>query len=158
MNLLLRLKEIPLPTVYDVPTDLFLERLASELKETVDQLRPPPWVGRAKTSAHAEMPPVSEDWWYTRAASVMRKLYVHGPSGVSHLAAAYGGRLSRGPASERAWAGGRSSIRKILQQLEAVGLVEKQGKEGRSLTAKGRAMMDQVASSIAKAGTKARQL
>jgi len=143
-----------LPTVYDVASNLFVERLASELRETVEQLKPPAWVGRAKASLHAEAPPVSEDWWYIRASSVMRKLYVHGPSGVSHLAAAYGGRLSRGPASERAWAGGRSSIRKILQQLESAGLVEKQRKEGRALTGKGRAIMDQLASSIVRAGPK----
>ncbi len=143
-----------MPTVYEVPSDLFLERLASELKETVDQVKPPPWVGRAKTSAHAEAPPISEDWWYIRAASMMRKLYVHGPSGVSRLAAAYGGRLSRGPASERAWAGGRSSIRKILQQLESAGLVDRQAKEGRALTGKARALMDQLASSIARAASK----
>jgi len=143
-----------LPTVYDVPSELFLERLAQELRETVDPLKPPPWAARAKTGVHAETPPLSDDWWYIRAASIMRKLYVHGPSGLSRLAAAYGGRLSKGPASERAWAGARSPIRKILQQLESAGLVEKEGKEGRALTRKARAMMDQLASSILTAGAK----
>lgn len=143
-----------MPTVFEVAAELFLEKLAAELKEAVVEVKPPAWAGRAKSSAHSEMPPLADDWWYVRAASLMRKLYVHGAEGIRHLSAAYGGRMSKGPASERAWAGGRSSIRKILQQLEAAGLVEKQGKEGRALTGKGRALMDQLASGIGRAGSK----
>ena len=43
----------------------------------------------------------------------------------------------------------RSNIRKILQQLEAAGLVEKT-KDGRILTSKGRSLLDKLAAQVRK--------
>src|SRR3712207_7161429 len=31
-------------------------------------------------------------WWYTRSASLLRKVYIHGPIGISDLKSMYGGR------------------------------------------------------------------
>ena len=143
-----------MPTVYDVPADLFIARLALELKEGEQKIQPPPWAWQAKTGAHVERQPNSDDWWYVRAASLMRKLYIHGPVGVSRLTSAYGGRENRGLAAERAWSSGGNAVRKVLQQLEALGFVAKKDKRGRVLTSKGKAFMDEVATALLKTKAK----
>lgn len=138
-----------MPTVYDVPVDAFIARLALELKEGVEQVRPPLWAAYVKTGVHAERQPNSEDWWYVRAASILRKLYVKGPAGVSRISRAYGGRTGGRLAPGHARSGSSNIVRKILQQLEAAGLVTK-NKRGRVLTDKGRSLLDQVATDLRK--------
>lgn len=140
----------PLPTVYDVPVDTFITRLALELKEGVEAVRPPPWSDYVKTGVHAERQPNSEDWWYVRAASILRKLYVKGPMGVSRMSQAYGGRTGGRSAPGHARSGSSNIVRKILQQLETAGLVAKVDKRGRTLTDKGRSLLDQVATDLKK--------
>ncbi|MEM3032511.1 MAG: 40S ribosomal protein S19, partial [Nitrososphaerota archaeon] len=74
-----------------VEADKLIEKVAEYLK-TVRALEPPTWAAFAKTSMDRKHPPVSSDWWFTRAASIMRKLYILGPIGVSRLRKYYGGR------------------------------------------------------------------
>jgi small subunit ribosomal protein S19e len=136
-------------TAHDVPADRLIKRLAEHLKR-VPQITPPRWAYYVKTGAHAERPPQDRDWWYVRAASLLRKLYFHGPLGVSDLRSMYGGRQRRGykPAHHRD-AGG-AIIRKALQQLEEAGLVTKVEGEGRVLTPKGVSLVDRMSAEIFK--------
>jgi small subunit ribosomal protein S19e len=110
-------------------------------------VKEPEWARWVKTGSHAERPPTNSGWWFTRAASLMRKLYVHGPVGLSDLERAYGGTkaLHYNPKHHRD-AGG-SSIRKILGQLEQAELVAKTPK-GRVLSPKGRAMLDKTSKQL----------
>ena len=78
-------------TVYDVPAEALILKTAQKLKENPN-IVPPEWAEFVKTGRHTERAPVQDDWWYTRAASIMRKLYVKGPMGSSKLAAEYGGK------------------------------------------------------------------
>lgn len=137
-----------MPTVYDAPPDVFIERLADYLKENYDEIVPPQWAYFAKTGPHKDRPPQEREWWYIRCASILRKLYILGPIGVSRLRKEYGGRSRKGRRSERTWKGGGSSVREPLQQLEKVGLVEKKDKEGRILTREGRSLLDKIAAEI----------
>ncbi len=138
-------------SVKEVPADLLIERLATYLRENVQQVRPPEWAPFVKTGANKERPPMREDWWYVRAASVLRKLYLNGPVGLSRLRTMYGYRakVGSGMRRERFRKAGGSIIRNILHQLEAAGLVKK-GREGRSLTNEGRRLMDKIAAQIAR--------
>lgn len=68
-------------TVYDVNARNLLTRLTEDLKE-VKELTPPDWSRYVKTGVCKERPPVQEDWWYMRAASLLRRLYLDGPVGV----------------------------------------------------------------------------
>ncbi len=86
-----------------------------------------------------------ENWWYVRCASLLRKIYIKEPIGVSRLKTIYGGRQSRGSKPEHFKKGSGSIIRKALQQLENAGLVAKEEKKGRKLTARGRSFLDRVA-------------
>ncbi len=145
-------------TVYDVPADLLIAKLAKYLKEKVKEVSPPPWAKFVKTGVHKERPPQDPDWWYVRCASILRKLYLKGPIGVERCRKFYGGRKDRGHAPEHTYKGSGAIIRKAFQQLEAAGLVEKvkkeiKGKEvivGRGLTRKGRSLLDSLAHEVAK--------
>jgi len=134
-----------LPTPHDVPPSQFIPRLAKYIKDNIDQVQPPPWAPIIKTSTHTQRQPEDPDWWFTRTASIMRKIYIEGTIGVQRLRAQYGGRKSLGVRRQHARKGGGSNIRKILQQLEAAGLVETTKGKGRTLTREGRRILDKTA-------------
>ncbi len=131
-------------TVYDVPADQIIPRIAEELKKA-KEVSPPEWAFYVKSGAHKEKPPTNLDWWYTRCASILRRLYVKGPTGVARLRTAYGGRKRRGVRPNRFSKGSGSIIRTALQQLEAAGLVEHEKGTGRKLSSKGRSFLDKLA-------------
>lgn len=130
----------------DVPSDKLIGALAVQVKN-LPGMKEPEWAHFVKTGSHAERPPSDADWWYTRAASLLRKLYIHGPVGLSYLVSTYGGSkaLKYSPKHHRDASG--SPIRKLLQQLEQAELVAKTPK-GRVLTPKGRAMLDKASKEI----------
>jgi small subunit ribosomal protein S19e len=133
-----------------VPQRVLIEELARYLKENVSEVKPPVWALYSKTGSHKERVPDDPDWWYKRCASLLRKLYIHGPVGVEHLRTAYGGRKDLGHRREHFRKAGASAIRKALQQLEAAGLVTKVERRGRVLTPKGRALLEKLATNILK--------
>jgi len=136
-------------SVKEVPPDLLIREVAKYLKENVKEVKPPVWAPIVKTGPSKERPPDDPDWWYVRAASLLRKLYLLQPIGVGRLASYYGGRKDRGMKPEHHMDGGRNNIRKILQQLEQSGLVTKT-KKGRMLTPEGMSLLDRTAVRIKK--------
>jgi small subunit ribosomal protein S19e len=130
----------------DVPSDKLIGALATQVKN-LPGMKEPEWAHFVKTGSHAERPPESPDWWYTRAASLLRKLYIHGPVGLTDLERAYGGTKALAYFPKHHRDAGGSSIRKVLQQLEQAELVAKTPK-GRILTPKGRAMLDKASKEI----------
>ncbi|MCZ2856270.1 MAG: 30S ribosomal protein S19e [Candidatus Bathyarchaeota archaeon] len=139
-----------MPTPYDVPANLLIQRLAQYLKDEVDQIRPPTWASVVKTSSHAQRIPQNADWWFTRCASVLRKVYLKGPLGIQRLRAEYGGRKDRGVRPEHARKGGGAIIRKTLQQLEEAKLTKSSGNQGRVVTKQGRSLLDRLSTEIKK--------
>ena len=139
-----------LTTPYDVPASQFIEKLAKYLRENVDEVQPPAWASMAKTGTHVEKQPQNPLWWYVRSASILRKVYVHGPVGLEKLRADYGGRKDFGTKPEHAVKAGGSIIRNALQQLEAAGLIQKAGSQGRVMAPKGRKLLQEVAEDLQK--------
>lgn len=139
-----------MPTPYDVPPAILIERLAKYLKDNVDAIRPPEWTPYVKTGAHTERPPQNPDWWYIRCASLLRKVYVMGPIGIEHLRSKYGGRKNMGVRPEHARKGGGAIIRRALQQLEKAGFIETVRGRGRVTTPEGRKLLDSLAAEIKK--------
>jgi len=133
-------------TVYDVPPNILIERVAEKLKE-MKEFEPPSWAKYVKTGVHKERAPEREDWWFVRVAAVFRKVYINGPVGIERLRTAYGGRKNRGVKPEKFRKGSGAIIRKALQQLESAGFVEKT-KDGRIVTPKGRSFLDKIATEI----------
>ena len=143
-------------SIYDVEMKELVNSLAEKLKE-VKELNPPEWTIFVKTGASRERPPSNDDWWYVRAASIMKTLYKVGPVGISKLRKKYGGKKNRGYKPERFYLAGGNIIRKILQQFEKAGLVkfvEKGVHKGRILTPKGISLINKVASEIYKKSNK----
>lgn len=134
---------------------MLISRLADHLRR-VSQVEQPQWTAYAKTGSHAERQPNEKDWWYTRCASLLRKIYVHGPVGLTQLESDYGGRKEVGYYVGHHRDAGGSAIRKAIQQLEAAGYVAKQGRHGRILTGKGVSLVDKQATEIMKELAKTR--
>ena len=142
-------------TPHDVPASKFIEKLAKYLRENVDEVQPPAWASVAKTGSHVEKQPQNPNWWYTRSASILRKVYVHGPIGIEKMRADYGGRKDFGVKPEHAVKAGGSNIRKILQQLEVAGLIQTASSRGRIMAPKGRKLLQEVAEDLHKELAKA---
>lgn len=137
-------------TPNEVPAQEFIQKLADYLKNNVRQVTPPSWASVVKTGAHVQRPPENPEWWYIRCASLLRKIYIHGPIGIEKLRAEYGGRKDYGVKPEHAVKAGGAIIRKALQQLEEAGLVEKYQNKGRRVTAKGRKLLEEIAEEVKK--------
>lgn len=139
-------------SVNNVPADELISRAAKELKK-LNELKPPFWADFVKTGMSRERTPVNPDWWYVRAASVLRKTFVFGPIGVSKLRVDYGGRKNRGVAGEHTFKGSGNILRKVFQQLEKAGLVKQAKKgnhKGRIATPKGVSFLDKISNQIMK--------
>jgi small subunit ribosomal protein S19e len=134
-------------TVYDVPAPKLIDEAAKRLHE-VKEIVAPEWAEFAKTGVHTEKPPVQEDWWHTRVAAVLRKVYTDGPVGTETLRAHFGGFRDRGNRPNKAAKGSGSIAREALQQLESAGLVQTVQAQGRVVTAKGRGLMDNAAHAV----------
>ncbi len=135
-------------TVYDVPVDVLINRLSGYMKENIREIQPADWAGYVKTGSHVERVPQNPDWWYVRSASVLRKLYMKGPVGVSRLRKEYGGRKRRGVKPAHFAKAGGNILRSILQQLEQAGLAQKDGIKGRVVSGKGRSLLDAMSTQI----------
>jgi small subunit ribosomal protein S19e len=139
-------------TIYNCDISELIVKTAEELKK-VQSIKPPVWAQFVKTGVHKERPPVSKDWWYIRAASVLIKVYRLGPIGISKLRTKYGGKQNRGVKPEHFFKGSGSIARKIVQQLETEGFLKKDQKEnhkGRVITAKGKKFLGDIAAKISK--------
>jgi len=130
-------------TVYDVPADLLIRKVAEALKSR-QEIKPPAWAAFAKTGVHKEMPPEDPDWWYMRSAAVLRRVYVDGPLGVQRMRTFYGGIKDRGSKPNAFRKGSGSVLRKSLQQLEACKFIVKD-KTGRRISPEGQAFLDAMA-------------
>jgi small subunit ribosomal protein S19e len=140
-------------TVYDIPPEMLIKQVAEELKK-LDAIKPPEWAMFTKTGVHKQAPPEEEDWWFTRAAAVLRRVYIDGPVGVQRMRTFYGGKKDRGSNPYRFRRGGGSVLRKILQQLEEAGFVESDA-SGRKISPAGQSYIDNIANSLKKSAVEA---
>ena len=138
---------ITMVTVYDVPAEKLILKVAEKLK-TVDAIQPPEWAEFVKTGRHTEKAPTQEDWWYTRSAAILRKLYVKGPMGSSRLAAEYGGYADKGAMPNKACKGSRNIARKCMMQLEKAGYLVSIEKQGRGISPSGMSLLDNSAKEV----------
>jgi small subunit ribosomal protein S19e len=134
----------------EVDAKKFIE-VCKEKMMKIESIKPPAWATFAKTGTSRQLPPQQSDWWYTRAASILRRIYLDGPVGVERLKTYYGGRKDRGHKPERFRKAGGSNIRKILQQLEKAGLIEKSKKPkkfGRAISENGKKFISDIVKEV----------
>jgi len=132
--------------VYDVPADLLIGKLTENLKN--EDIPAPSWIPFVKTGAHADKPPQDPDWWYTRCASILRKIYLRGPIGVNELRRIYGGGRPSGYGAAHHKSAGGAIIRNAIHGLEKLGYLEKVEKKGRVISRQGMKKLDRLATDI----------
>jgi len=132
-------------TIFAKDPEKFIPALAEVLKK-IKQFQIPEWAMYVKTGISRERPPVDENFWYIRAASILRQLYIKGVIGVGKLRTRYGSRQNRGGRPDKFAKAGGKIIRTILQQAEEAGLVEKvvRMQHGRRLTQAGKDLLDSI--------------
>ncbi|TLX67850.1 MAG: 30S ribosomal protein S19e [Thaumarchaeota archaeon] len=131
---------------YDVPADILINKLSEILKG--EDIAAPSWVPFVKTGAHAEKPPQKNDWWYTRCASLLRKIYLHGPVGVKDLRGLYGGAKAVGYGGAHHRDSGGAIIRTAIHNLEKLGYLDKVEGKGRTVSHEGMKKIDRVSTEI----------
>ncbi|XP_043993532.1 40S ribosomal protein S19 isoform X1 [Gambusia affinis] len=115
---------MPSVTVKDVNQQEFVKALSAFLKKS-GKLKVPEWVDTVKLARHKELAPCDDNWFYTRAASTARHLYLRGGVGVGAMIKIYGGRQRNGVCPAHFSVGSRNVARKVLQALEGLKMVEK---------------------------------
>lgn len=129
----------------DVPAQDFINAYASFLQRQ-GKLEVPGYVDLVKTSAGNELPPQeAETWFYKRAASAARHIYLRKQVGVGKLNKLYGGAVNRGGAPARHVDASGSVNRRVLQALEKIGVLEISPKGGRRISDNGQRDLDRIA-------------
>jgi small subunit ribosomal protein S19e len=131
-------------TVYDADAGKLIEGISLKLAGIIKE---PEWAKFVKTGTSKERAPEDRNWWYKRAAAVLRTVYLQGPIGTNKLRVKYGSKKHRGARPEEFRKASGKIIRVILQQLEKAGLVsqvEKGIHRGRSITASGKSFLDKA--------------
>lgn len=137
--------------VYDTNPQEYNLKLARALKK-IPEFKEPEWVKFVKSSPSKQRPIEDEDFWYKRAASILRQIYKKKIVGVNRLRTKYGGRKSRGFKPEEYRKSGGKIIRTILQQSDLAGLTEavkdikgvRNRKHGRQITEKGKKFLEDI--------------
>ena len=135
-------------SVKDVDQSEVVLKIAHFLKKS-GKVKVPEWADLVKTGIAKELAPVNPDWYYIRAASLARRLYIRSPAGIGAFKNVYGGKLRRGVQPNGYALASGSIIRKALQTLEALKWVEKHPEnKGRILSRQGRKDLDRIAGEL----------
>ena len=137
--------------MYESDTNEVIAITAKKLQD-IENIKAPQWAPFVKTSVSRERPPIQKDWWYLRAASILRTVRMKGPIGVNKLRSKYGGRKNRGHKPDAHFKGSGNIIRKSLQQLREAGLIEQKeagNHKGNVITGKGMSLLDKAAKEAA---------
>ncbi|PIA57745.1 hypothetical protein AQUCO_00600457v1 [Aquilegia coerulea] len=134
-------------TVKDVSSHDFNRGYAAHLKRS-GKMELPHWTDIVKTATFKELAPYDPDWYYIRAASMARKIYLRQGLGVGGFRKIYGGRKRNGSRPPHFCKSSGGIARHILQQLENMKIVEMDPKGGRRITSIGRRDLDQVAGRV----------
>ncbi|TQN66216.1 40S ribosomal protein S19 [Colletotrichum shisoi] len=129
----------------------FINAYAAFLKRQ-GKLPIPGWVDIVKTGPAKELPPQNIDWFYVRAASVARHIYLRKTVGVGRLRKVHGSAKNRGVRPSHHVDASGSVDRKIVQALEKIGVLEQdEEKGGRRITQSGQRDLDRIAQTTAEA-------
>jgi small subunit ribosomal protein S19e len=137
-------------TVKDCDAAQFIAALAEHFKKS-GKLELPEWHDLVKTATFKEMCPLDPDWYYVRAASIARRVYLRGGTGVGAFSNVYGGSAHKGVAPAHFAKAARGCIRHILKQLQEIDIVgKKKDKNGRYITQNGQRELDTIAGQLIK--------
>ena len=138
-------------SVYEINAQEYNLKLAEALKN-IPEFKEPDWIKFVKSGAGKERPIDDVDFWYKRAASVLRNVYKKGSVGVERLRTKYGNKKNRGFQPEEFRKASGKILRVILQQSDKAGFTEIQKavkgvrskRPGRILTEKGKKFLEEI--------------
>eukprot|EP01083_Nonionella_stella_P127114 385022_1 len=132
--------------VKDVNPGQWITAFAAHLKQQ-GSMDVPECVDYAKTGISRILPPQNPDWYYVRAAAVLRRVYLRPFTGIGGLSKVFGSTwgLSR-PLHFRTAATG--ILRKVLHSLEKLNLLAKSEDGGRVITKSARRDCDRIAMKV----------
>ena len=136
-------------TVRDVSPAKFVAAYAEVLKNN-DKFIVPKWADIVKTGVHRELAPYDPDWYFVRAAAIVRKIYLRPGTGVGALKKRFGGAYRRGSRPEIHRDSAAGVIRNILITLDELKITEKTSKGGRKISRVGQQALDLVAGQVAR--------
>lgn len=131
--------------IFQVDSEELIRRTADRLKQA--GVRKPEYVDFVKTGAGRERPPMQEDFFYMRCASVLRQVYINGPIGISKLRSKYGSKRGHVVRRHHHYRAGGSVIKDAFASLEKLGYV-KSTKQGRVMTGTGKSFLDKIANEM----------
>ncbi|MBN3275272.1 RS19 protein, partial [Polyodon spathula] len=144
---------MPGVTVKDVNQQDFVIALSAFLKKS-GKLKVLGWVDIMKLAKHKELAPSDENWYDTRASSMVRHLYLRGGAGVGFMTKIYGGRQRNGVYHSHFSCGSKSMACRMLQSLEVLKMVEKDPNCGSRLTPQGQRDLDRIIGRVSTAQKK----
>merc|ERR1712118_354590 len=121
-------------TVKDVPADAFIRKCADFLKRQ-PKFQVPKWADLVKTGHFKELAPYDEDWFYIRAASIARKIYLRPGVGIGALRNWYGGANRCGTRTTRHVTASRGSKPRVWWRTTQMVAGPSPEKDAQSLTA-----------------------
>ncbi|XP_057952895.1 small ribosomal subunit protein eS19x [Malania oleifera] len=134
-------------TVKDVSPHEFVKAYSAHLKRS-GKMELPEWTDIVKTGTFKELAPYDPDWYYIRAASMARKIYLRQGLGVGAFRRIYGGSKRNGSRPRHFCKSSGAIARNILQQLQEMNIIDIDTKGGRRITSSGQRDLDQVAGRI----------
>ncbi|KAK4253171.1 hypothetical protein QN277_010771 [Acacia crassicarpa] len=134
-------------TVKDASPHEFVKAYAAHLKRS-GKMEPPEWIDIVKTARFKELAPYDPDWYYIRAASMARKIYLRGGLGVGAFQRIYGGSKRNGSRPPHFCKSSGAIARHILHELQNMNIIEADPNGGRRITPSGRRDLDQVTGRI----------
>ncbi len=138
-------------SIYELDAHEYNKKLAKALKQ-IPEFKEPEWVKFVKSGPAKERPIEDPDFWYKRAASILKQIYRKKIVGVNRLRTKYGSKKNRGYKPEKFKRAGGKIIRTILQQTDAAGFTEiaktikgvRGRKPGRKLTENGKSFLEGI--------------
>ncbi|KAJ9107457.1 hypothetical protein QFC21_000910 [Naganishia friedmannii] len=126
--------------------EAFITAYAGHLKRS-GKLEIPNWVDTVKTGSFKELAPYDPDWYYVRAASIARHIYLRKHVGIGALAKLYGGKNRRGNRPSHHKDASTGVQRAVVQSLEKIGVLEQAPDGGRRISVDGQRDLDRIATS-----------
>mmetsp|Transcript_32179 Transcript_32179/g.44115 ORF Transcript_32179/g.44115 Transcript_32179/m.44115 type:complete len:162 (+) Transcript_32179:49-534(+) len=132
--------------IKDVEASLWIKAFADHLKAQ-GQLDIPDFVDYAKTGTSRILPPQDPDWFYVKAAAILRRVYIRPFTGIGGLRKVFGNTWGQSrPLHFRKASGG--VIRHVLHSLEKLKLLAKSDDGGRVITKNARQDCDRIAMKV----------
>ena len=129
----------------DVPAQDFINAYAQFLQRQ-GKLEVPGYVDIVKTSAGNDLPPQeAETWFYKRAASIARHIYLRKQVGVGALNKLYGGAKTEVSDHTNTLMLPVLSTENVSKLLQKIGVLEISPKGGRRISENGQRDLDRIA-------------